>query len=228
MNYGQVQEEQGCAFEFNIPTSFTTQEGYKKKEEESTNHSQYRFDIMPNMPCMNHSQAFQGYSAAGKRPPADLIQIEDFLRKSSLVIESNKAITDSKEHLKMPEILNNRVILPDCSDNAFQTTKTKRHEMPQYSNPSYPKGQYQTDFMQPGSNTRQEVKDQYKEWKDKSDKSYTIPLPKFRMPSLAPQNSTDLGNTISNNSSYYNLQKMDCNYTGNAASSYQSVPKKRF
>jgi len=172
-----------CLYEFNKPTYYITQEGYKKKVQESTEPLKYKFDFKPTGPCMVRTQQFQGLSFGNKRPPPSLVDVEDYLKKASLIVENNKAVAFdiNKKAPTMPDILNNMLTIPDCEkDNSFETTKTQKHEFPQYTAPMYPKGHYQTDPMRSGRDTRQEVKDNYK----KPENKYNIPLPKTRMPSL--------------------------------------------
>lgn len=184
----QEQENSGekgnCMYEFNKPTYYTTEEGYKSKVRQSTEPLKYTFDFHPTAPCMIRTQQFQGLSRGGnKRPPASLVDVEDYLKKSALIVENNKAVAFdiNKKTPSMPDLLNNRMTIPDCEkDYSFETTKTQRYELPQYNNPVYPKGHYQTEPMKAGRDTRQEVKDNYK----KPENKYNIPVPKPKMPSL--------------------------------------------
>lgn len=183
--------ENNCAFEFNIPVQYTTEDGFKKQEQESQEPLKYKFDISPYSPpfhpCFGSTQILQGIANGTKRPPASLVAVEDYLKKSGLVIETNKAIIFEKNQTpSMPNILNNTMRIPECSfDNSFETTKTQRHEMPQYNTPTYPKGHYQTDVMNSGIDTRQQVKDNYKQ----PNHNYNIPVPTmkpFNPSTLAP------------------------------------------
>jgi hypothetical protein len=204
--------ENNCAFEFNIPVQYTTTDGFKKQEQESQEPLKYKFDISPYAPpfnpCLGPTQQLQGVgSNANKRPPASLIAVEDYLKKSGVVIETNKAIIfDKNVKPSMPNILNNKMRIPECKvNNAFETTKTQRHEMPQYNTPTYPKGHYQTDVMNSGIDTRQEVKDNYKQ----PNHNYTIPVPTMKPfnPSTLSPRTTEGPNS---NVPYYS-QVYPCN-----------------
>jgi len=177
-----------CAYEFNQPTFFITEEDYQEKALNSTKPLQYIFDILPEQPCLRFTQHFQGTTMGSKQAPSSLIDVDDYLRKSSLVIESNRARSSSNrnETQNIPDILNNRLLISDCSNGKpFETTKTKRYEFPQYRNPIYPKGKYQTNTMEVGRDTRLEVKDNFVQPKN----NYTIQVPRIQFP-LPPSSAS--------------------------------------
>lgn len=198
-----------CMYQFNKPTYQISSEGYKEKVKASQEPLKYIFDFKPTDPCLMRTQQFQGMSRGGnKRPPPSLIDVEGYLQRSALIVENNKAIVSDiqkKTAPSMPNILNNTFDIPRCeTDYSFETTKTQRYEFPLYNNPVYPKGVYQTNVMEAGRDTRQEVKDNY----NTPTNNYNIPLPKTQMPSLpslpAVESASEMGKTP------YYMEKYPC------------------
>ena len=155
-----------CAFEFNVPTSFRDDAEQSKKDQESMDPLKYRFDIIPGNPCFMHHQNLQGIAVATHKPPSSLLDIERYLQTDSLIIENNRAIVDTihKKLPGMPEALDNKMIIPECSPQfSFNVTRLTRPQRAIYSTPCYMNiNQHQKFFMPVGRNTRLEVKDQYK------------------------------------------------------------------
>jgi hypothetical protein len=169
---------------FNNIVQFNTTCQWDKLTKESTAPLAYRFDIGPTSTCFNPCRSFSGLSVtASKRPPDSLLDVENFLRTSGLIVEEEKGCIDDIHAASpsMPSILDNKIIIPDCvEDNCFTTTKVWKSGNPNYSKPMSDldrqcRGQsFQTNV---GRDTRREVRDAYKDWRTstRQPNSYVIP-----------------------------------------------------
>ena len=167
-----------CPTEFNVFTDLKSCSDYRKELQESMDPLKYRFDIKPGPMCYMPGQNFQGLAAATHRnPPPQLLDMELTLNLMPLKEQENNYVIQDIHNAKppsMPAILSNRLVIPDCRDIIrWQTTKIHdRTENPQWSYRIDKKGLYLDNYMRPGVDTRQQMKDLYKVY-DKQQQSKT-------------------------------------------------------
>lgn len=169
-----------CPTEFNVLTQLKSCKEYKKELQESTDQLKYRFDMQIAPMCFMQNNAFQGLALlnGGRRPPRQLLDMEKTLQMMPLIEQENDYVIDDIRNAKppsMPAILSNRLVIPDCKDIiSFQRTKIKRTEFPQMSHRLDKKGMFLTNYMRIGRDTRQEMKDAFKEWEKKKNQNTGI------------------------------------------------------
>lgn len=206
------------SLQFNQPTSFMTDNCYKKKERESAAPLDYIFDIGPQKGCFNACRGFQGVMVSNKAVPPNLIDIDNFLRTHGLVEEELRQCTDDIHTAggpNIPSILDNKMVIPDCVSDCFQTTKVRKPDNPTFSRPvsildRQNRGQFQV--WKPARDTRLEVKDAYKTWRQKNSHSYNIPnnsTDSYKIPLSGNSNGIRKSNDNNGNKSsfYHDLTK---------------------
>lgn len=163
-----------CPTEFYVSTSLVDCTGIKKKMKESTDVLKYRFDIKPKPMCFMQGQFFQGNQMVGARSvPPGLMDAELALRTMPLLEQENEYIVDEPLHKakppKMPAVLANRMVIPDCDDilQTNQRTKVKhRWDQAGWDQRIEKTGRPYFDYMRPGRDSRQEIRDLYKKWEE--------------------------------------------------------------
>lgn len=158
-----------CPTEFNVLTKLKSCTDYRKELQESTDPLKYKFDLKPGPMCFMPGQMFQGLQmTVDRRPPVSLLEMEQTLQLMPLKEEEGHYVIGDIHKAKppsMPAILSNRLVIPDCTDILrWQRTKIKKTDFPQVSQRMDKMGLYLTNYMRPGVDTKQEMKDLYKKY----------------------------------------------------------------
>lgn len=189
-----------CPTEFNVLTNLKSCDEYRKELQESTDPLKYRFDIRPGPMCYMPGQAFQGLQFTSSRnPPPQLLDMEMTLQAMPLKEEDNRYVTKDIHNAvppKMPAILSNRLVIPDCRDILqWQRTKIRRIDFPQISQRMDKMGLYLTNYMRPGRDTRAEMRDAFKLYeKQNAAKGHIYGVGKFDSRALKPGTNTKCTN----------------------------------
>jgi len=158
---------------FNIATSLMDKGEYKNRMRIAKDMLDYKFDIHPNPICLSDTEAFQGFNGP-KSIPSALIDIQTYLQQAPVLL-NDYLDGDFKNQGPpgMPEILQNKMFIADCKD-LIKTdyTPRKRRTDEQYTEASdgtqrvdlISEGRKQTTLFSPGIDTRQQMKDAYKEY----------------------------------------------------------------
>jgi hypothetical protein len=206
-----------CPTEFNVVTNLKSCNEYRKDLQESTDPLKYRFDIRPGPMCYMTGQNFQGLrSSSARNPPAQLLDTELTLRALPLKEQDNQYVTKnihSSKPPKMPDILSNRLIIPDCQDMLqWQRTKIRRIDFPQFSQRMDRTGFFVTNYMRPGRDTRSEMRQAFKQYEQQNAKTSTVyGVSKFDQRPLTP--AVDQSCTNANNIPCMHLYEPDANLT---------------
>jgi hypothetical protein len=155
-----------CETEFNVPTSLLDCNGYKKKMQESTELLKYTFDKKLAPICFMPGIPFQGAQMIGERiPPPQLLDVQTTLRTMPLLEEEKDYFIRDLHRAKppsMPAKLSNRMVIPECNEILnSKRTKIRRIDFPEFSNRMDRSGQVYVQYMRPGRDTRQEMKDAF-------------------------------------------------------------------
>lgn len=224
------------AQQFNQPTNFMTDNCYKKKERESAAPLDYIFDIGPGKGCFNPCRGFQGVSVSNKAIPPNLIDIDNFLRTQGLLEEEMRGLTDDIHAAEpgMPSILDNKLMIQDCVNDCFQTTKVRKPDNPNFARPvsildRQTRGQFQV--WKPARDTKLEVKDAYKAWRQSvtQPNQYNIPNNTTSMYNIPPSYSENTPGNAKNNgngsrSFYDNMTKGQLGPQGNGGVQFVDKP----
>ncbi len=169
---------------FNQVTNLVDLECYKKRLQESTDIYEYRTAISPTPPCYMQNMAVQGDSP----PSGKLIDVETYLRTQPLREEIQQYVTGRADLDKapvLPDILQNRVLLPDCQD-VIQTSYDE-HKIDGVWNREYNYGPQQFSLVtEPakqqfvasvGIDTRMVMRDEFKKRRQATELGDTAAVP---------------------------------------------------
>jgi hypothetical protein len=196
-----------CTTEFNVENSLKPCGQYKKALQESTDPLKYIFDIKPSPMCYMPGQNFQGIqmTTGEKRPPPQLLDMEMTLQAMPLKEEENDYVIKNIHNAKppaMPSILSNRLVIPDCGEIlSSKRTKIRFGEAPDVPQRVERMGFYNTNYMRPGMDTRQEWKDKFAEYektKQKENKNNVYGIGAFDKRALKPGTNPKCTNADSN------------------------------
>lgn len=193
-----------CPTEFNKITSFRDCNGWTKKLQESTDPLKYKFDVHTPPICFMPGKNFQGLqSVGGRMPPPQLMDMETTLRTMPLKEQENEYYISNIHQAKppkMPDILSNRLVIPDCGDLlGYKTTKVKgRTDFPEWSERVNNMGRKNMNFMMPGEDTKATIKELYKKYeKDKIANNNVYGVSKFDDRPLKPGTNPKCNNADS-------------------------------
>ncbi len=191
-----------CPTEFNIPTSLLDCEGYSKRMQESTDQYKYKMAIRPGPMCMSSTQPFQGLMMAERRPPPDLLAVENYLRSAPLYEDQRDyAIGDIHKARppRMPKPLSNKLVIPQCDElPGYQRTKImSRMDNPSWSLRLERNGRRYPDYARPGRDTRAEIREAWKK-KEKTEvaNSSIYGVAKYDSRALTPGTNPDCNGPI--------------------------------
>ena len=192
-----------CPTTFNVLTQLKSCDEYKKELQESMDPLKYRFDLRPGPMCFMPGQAFQGLRTSTMRgPPPQLLDMEMTLHSMPLKEQDNRYVIKDIHNAAppaMPAILSNRMIIPECKEiMQWQRTKIRRIDEPQISQRMDKMGLYLTNYMRPGRNTRDEMRDAFKAYeKQKAANSDIYGVGKFDPRALKPGTNPNCTNADS-------------------------------
>lgn len=158
---------------FNFPTTLMNKTcDYAKRLQESTDPCKYLLDIRPEAePCMMTGENLQGYAGSARQPPPTLVDLESRLRRSPDAV--NTAIGPLHDKTPtLPAEFQRTINFKDCQRpiGTVAVQHRLRSQMPNYA-PSRTdivlERRKQVDFAGMGRNTRQEMKDAYREHQKK-------------------------------------------------------------
>ena len=157
-----------CPAEFNVPTSLLDCDGYRKRMQESTDPFKYKMALKPGPLCMQTGQTFQGLMLAQRRPPPDLLGVENYLRSAPILEDQREYAIDDIHKARpprMPKPLSNKLLIPQCNElPGYQRTKIKsRLDSPAWSLRMERNGKAHPDYARPGRDTRAEVREAWKQ-----------------------------------------------------------------
>ena len=160
-----------CPAEFNVPTTLLDCKGYTKKLQESTDPLKYKMDLRPGPLCMMTGRPFQGLMMAQRRPPPNLLGVEQYLKSEPIREQERDYVIDNVRNAKpprMPKPLSNKLIVPECKElPGYERTKIRKGEQPHFSARMERNGRKYYEYSRPGRDTRAEVKEA---WKKKTAK----------------------------------------------------------
>ena len=151
--------------EFNEVTSFRDCKQYQKKDQENDDVYSYMMGRNVNSPMcyMGPGQNMQGLQYGERRPPTDFIDIESYLREQPIQDNINGNVIDNIHDQKnIPVMPDNKLVYNDCTPIDTRITKLRKMDFPDWSIRMDQTGLQQTNYMLPGIDTRQQVKDVYK------------------------------------------------------------------
>ena len=160
---------------FNQVTNLMDIDVYKKKMLESTSVFDYQTAIVPSPPCY-----MTGYNLQNDvSPSGKLIDVETYLRTQPMREELAQYVIDDSYRDKapeLPEILQNRVEIPDCQDVLQTSYDEMNHKIDGVWNREYNYGPSQFAFITDppkqqyvasiGVDTRMTMRDEYKKRMD--------------------------------------------------------------
>lgn len=151
---------------------------FARKTQESNEIFRYQTDVTPLPVCYMSGQAFQGPSV--QQAPGKLIDVESYLLTQPYREEQTSYVTTNNVRNlvpSMPDILQNRLLIPDCTDfiKTSYNNKVRRTDSRSESSTSAwdminepPKNQY---LPNPGLDTRMAMKQEFKKREDAKSQS---------------------------------------------------------
>lgn len=185
-----------CPTEFNVPTSLLDCEGYNKRMQESTDPYKYMMDLKPGPMCMMTGRPFQGLMMAQRRPPPNLLGVENYLRSAPIFEQDRDYVIDDIHKAKpprMPKPLSNKIVLPECKElPGYQRTKIRKTEFPDWSLRMERNGKKFAEYARPGRDTRAEIREAWKKKEQKDIASSDIyGVSKYDKRALTPATNPD-------------------------------------
>lgn len=168
-----------CNVEFNVPTNLRDDVGFSQRMKESTDAYRYVTDFRPATLCMVNGVPLQGQQVGTRGPPPQVMDIEWALRKEALQQQTNEYISaDPSAAPEIPQSLRAKLLIPQCADVfTSQKTRVKKSDRPRNAPENKApdaRSKLKTDYMRPGIDTRQQIKDLYREWEEKNAKNSNI------------------------------------------------------